>query len=130
MWSLSRALEKGTDKVFALKRLLTNHPDNNVSTYLENISTLLKLEHPNIINIRGVVVGRDPKISEGKEETYVFMDYAEHSLTTLIIIERYQFPVPQVQPKLSRPALVYIKMPDPILGWIATRYMMPSGACS
>jgi cell division cycle 2-like len=47
-------------------------------TSLREISILLELHHPNIVNVKEVVVGRNPN------HVYMVMEYCEHELRTLL----------------------------------------------
>ena len=74
-----RALCKETGQVVALKHLkLANEREGFPVTSLREIATLLAVKHPNIVNVREVVVGRQ------LQNVYIVMDFLEHDLRALM----------------------------------------------
>lgn len=54
-------------------------------TSLREVSILLELNHPNIVNVREVVVGANPN------HVYMVMEYSEHELKCLLERDRPSF---------------------------------------
>ncbi|KAI9750925.1 MAG: hypothetical protein M4579_006248 [Chaenotheca gracillima] len=75
---VSRAKETATGEVVALKKLkMDNANDGFPVTGLREIQTLMESQHPNIVNLREVVVG------DTFDEVFLVMDFLEHDLKTL-----------------------------------------------
>ena len=74
-----RARCKQTGAIVALKKLKLSHEREGFPvTSLREIATLLSARHPNVVNVREVVVGRD------LGNVFIVMDYMEHDLRTLM----------------------------------------------
>ncbi|CAB0036850.1 unnamed protein product [Trichogramma brassicae] len=78
-----RAQDKRTKEIFALKKLklLENGADDDYGfpiTSLREVNTLLKVQHPNIVTVREIVIGNNT------EKIYMVMDYVEHDLKSLM----------------------------------------------
>lgn len=74
-----RAKNKETGEVVALKKLKLDQEKNGFPiTSLREIRTLFALEHPNIVNIREIVVG------ESLTQIYIVMDFVDHDLKSLM----------------------------------------------
>ncbi|KAJ2860554.1 hypothetical protein GGI22_002684 [Coemansia erecta] len=74
-----RARDLRTGEIVALKHLkLENERNGFPITSLREIHTLLLAKHPNIINVREIVVGRS------LNSIYMVMDFMEHDLRTLM----------------------------------------------
>ncbi|KAJ1801628.1 hypothetical protein LPJ59_000117 [Coemansia sp. RSA 2399] len=74
-----RARDLRTGEIVALKHLkLENERNGFPVTSLREIHTLLLAKHPNIINVREIVVGRS------LNSVYMVMDFMEHDLRTLM----------------------------------------------
>ncbi len=74
-----RALCKQTGRIVALKHLkLANEREGFPVTSLREIATLLSVKHPNIVNVREVVVGKQ------LENVFIVMDFLEHDLRALM----------------------------------------------
>lgn len=79
-----RAECKHTGAIVALKHLkLEQEREGFPVTSLREISTLLAAHHPNIVNVREVVVGRE------LGNVFIVMDYMEHDLRTLMDSNSY-----------------------------------------
>ncbi|KAI9844295.1 MAG: hypothetical protein M1837_005705 [Sclerophora amabilis] len=75
---VSRAKESATGEIVALKKLkMDNASDGFPVTGLREIQTLMESRHPNIVNLREVVMG------ETFDEVFLVMDFLEHDLKTL-----------------------------------------------
>ncbi|KAI9673398.1 MAG: hypothetical protein M1817_002860 [Caeruleum heppii] len=75
---VSRARETATGEVVALKKLkMDNASDGFPVTGLREIQTLMESRHPNIVNLREVVIGDTP------DDIFLVMDFLEHDLKTL-----------------------------------------------
>ncbi|KAI5852441.1 kinase-like domain-containing protein, partial [Morchella snyderi] len=75
---VTRARDRATGEVVALKRLkLERETDGFPITSLREITTLLASRHPNVVNIREVVMGDTLK------EVFIVMDFIEHDLKIL-----------------------------------------------
>jgi cell division cycle 2-like len=74
-----RAQCKQTGAIVALKKLkLSQEREGFPVTSLREIATLLSSHHPNIVNVREVVVGRE------LGNVFIVMDYMDHDLRTLM----------------------------------------------
>jgi hypothetical protein len=79
-----RALEKKTDEVVALKRLkMEKEREGFPITSLREINMLLKCgNHPNVVNVREIVVGSN------MDKIYLVMEYVEHDMKSLMDLLR------------------------------------------
>ncbi|KAL1967052.1 hypothetical protein VTN77DRAFT_3576 [Rasamsonia byssochlamydoides] len=76
---VSRAKDVVTGEIVALKKLkIENSPDGFPVTGLREIQTLQQARHPNIVNLREVVMGNN------MDDVYLVMDFLEHDLKTLL----------------------------------------------
>ncbi|XP_063900102.1 cyclin-dependent kinase 11B-like [Zophobas morio] len=74
-----RAKDKLTSAIVALKRLkMEKEKEGFPITSLREINCLLRCKHPNIVNVREIVVG------SGMDDIYIVMDYVEHDLKALM----------------------------------------------
>ncbi|XP_014260844.1 cyclin-dependent kinase 11B [Cimex lectularius] len=74
-----RAIDKRTEQIVALKRLkMEKEKEGFPITSLREINTLLKVQHPNIVTVREIVVGSN------MDKIYIVMDYVEHDLKSLM----------------------------------------------
>ncbi|VDP00029.1 unnamed protein product [Soboliphyme baturini] len=88
-----RAKEKRTDEIVALKRLkMEKEKEGFPITSLREINMLLKArKHPNIVNVREIVVGSN------MDKIYLVMDYVEHDLKSLMESMKQPFLVGEVK---------------------------------
>ena len=79
-----RGKDKETGTICALKRLkLEKEKSGFPLTSVREINVLLALEHPNIVNVSEVVMGRrheDPR----DDQIFLVMEYADHDLSTVM----------------------------------------------
>ncbi|PIA15766.1 Cdc2l1 protein [Coemansia reversa NRRL 1564] len=81
-----RAKDISTGEIVALKHLKLDQERNGFPiTSLREIHTLLLAKHPNIINVREIVVGKS------LNSIYMVMDFMEHDLRTLMESMRESF---------------------------------------
>eukprot|EP00871_Galdieria_phlegrea_P001289 jgi/Galph1/2160/GphlegSOOS_G834.1 len=81
-----------TNEIFALKEIkLDNEFEGFPLTSLRELSILVSLKHPNVINVREVVVGSN------LNKIYMVMEYAEHDMKN--ILERMKHPFSQAEIK-------------------------------
>jgi len=81
-----RCRERATGDIVALKQIkLHKGLEGFPATSLREISILLSLDHPNIINVREVVVGN------GADKVFMVMAYMEHDLKALMGSMRHPF---------------------------------------
>ncbi|KAI1725999.1 protein kinase domain-containing protein [Ditylenchus destructor] len=75
-----RAIEKKTDEIVALKRLkMEKEREGFPITSLREINMLLKCgKHPNVVNVREIVVGSN------MDKIYLVMEYVEHDMKSLM----------------------------------------------
>ncbi|KTW25921.1 hypothetical protein T552_03195 [Pneumocystis carinii B80] len=74
-----RAKNNETGEIVALKKLKLDQEKNGFPiTSLREIRSLFALEHPNIVNIREIVVG------DSLAEIYIVMDFVDHDLKSLM----------------------------------------------
>ncbi|CAB4438662.1 unnamed protein product [Rhizophagus irregularis] len=87
-----RARDKATGEVVALKKLKLDKEKNGFPiTSLREVHTLLLAKHPNIVNVREIVVG------ETLTQIFIVMDFIEHDLKSLM--EDMQVPFLQSEVK-------------------------------
>ncbi|CAG8664810.1 15257_t:CDS:2, partial [Funneliformis mosseae] len=87
-----RARDKTTGEVVALKKLKLDKEKNGFPiTSLREVHTLLLAKHPNIVNVREIVVG------ETLTQIFIVMDFIEHDLKSLM--EDMQVPFLQSEVK-------------------------------
>lgn len=87
-----RAQELDTGEVVALKQLKVNASKSEEGfpvPSLREVILLSKLDHPNVVSLREVVVGNSPL------HIFMVMEYAEHELRALL--ERHSFSVAEVK---------------------------------
>lgn len=81
-----RAREKSTGDIVALKRLkLEEEKYGFPITSLREIHSLMICKHPNIVNVREIVVG------DTLNQIYIVMDFIEHDIKTLLNIMPQSF---------------------------------------
>ena len=81
-----RAQEKSSGEVYAIKKVkMGKEKEGFPITSIREINLLLSLKHPNIVNVREVVIG------SSLDKTYVVMEYIEHELKDLMEYTGYQF---------------------------------------
>ncbi|XP_036274941.1 cyclin-dependent kinase 11B [Pipistrellus kuhlii] len=74
-----RAKDKKTDEIVALKRLkMLTEKEGFPITSLREINTILKMQHPNILTVKEIVVGSN------MDKIYIVMNYVEHDLKSLM----------------------------------------------
>ncbi|KAG9287445.1 hypothetical protein G9A89_023817 [Geosiphon pyriformis] len=74
-----RARDKSTGEIVALKKLKLDKEKNGFPiTSLREVATLLSAKHPNIVNVREIVVG------ETLTQVFIVMDFVEHDLKSLM----------------------------------------------
>lgn len=74
-----RARDIETGGIYALKQVkLAQEREGFPVTSLREISTLLSVRHPNVVNVREVVVGST------LDKIYMVMEYAEHDLRSVL----------------------------------------------
>ncbi|KAI1006997.1 Cyclin-dependent kinase [Podosphaera aphanis] len=79
---VSRAKDTSTGEIVVLKRLKKDIANEGVPvTGLREIQTLRDCDHPNILNLREVVVGED---TSKIENVFLVLDFLEHDLKTLL----------------------------------------------
>ncbi|KAF8476074.1 kinase-like domain-containing protein [Kalaharituber pfeilii] len=75
---VSRAKDAATGEIVALKKLkLERERDGFPITSLREIQTLMTCKHPNVVNLREIVMG------DRLDQVYIVMDFIEHDLKTL-----------------------------------------------
>ncbi len=79
-----RGRDLETSTVCALKRLkLENEKSGFPLTSVREINVLLALEHPNIVNVSEVVMGRRHAGDPRDDQIFMVMEYADHDLGSL-----------------------------------------------
>ncbi|KAI9302201.1 kinase-like domain-containing protein [Cunninghamella echinulata] len=74
-----RAKEKETGDIVAVKKLKLDKEKNGFPiTSLREIHTLMIAKHPNIVNVREIVMG------SRMDQVYIVMDFIDHDLKTLM----------------------------------------------
>jgi cell division cycle 2-like protein len=74
-----RAMDKTSGEIVAIKKLkLEREREGFPITALRELSTLISLRHPNIINVKEVVYG------SSLDKIYVVMEYLHHELKSLL----------------------------------------------
>jgi len=86
------ATERSTGEKVALKRVkLTKEREGFPITALREVTILLRLKHPNIVNVREVALDRS------MQKVYMVMDFAEHDLKGLMDVMRNPFTQSEVK---------------------------------
>ncbi|KAG2226813.1 hypothetical protein INT45_005778 [Circinella minor] len=81
-----RARDRETGDIVALKKLKLEKEKNGFPvTSLREIYTLMNAKHPNIVNVREIVMGND------LDKVFIVMDFIEHDLKTLMTDMRTPF---------------------------------------
>ncbi|KAI9312454.1 kinase-like domain-containing protein [Dichotomocladium elegans] len=81
-----RARERDTGDIVALKKLKLDKEKNGFPvTSLREIYTLMNAKHPNIVNVREIVMGNH------LDQVFIVMDFIEHDLKTLMTDMRTPF---------------------------------------
>lgn len=82
-----RAQDKITNEIYAIKKvkLMKEGKEGFPITSIREISILLSLKHPNIVNLKEVAVGST------LDKIYVVMEYMEHELKDLMDNTKYSF---------------------------------------
>uniref|UniRef100_A0A1I8ACI4 cyclin-dependent kinase n=1 Tax=Steinernema glaseri TaxID=37863 RepID=A0A1I8ACI4_9BILA len=96
-----RAREKKTDEIVALKRLkMEREKEGFPITSLREVNMLLKAgAHPNVVNVREIVVGSN------MDKIYLVMEYVEHDMKALMETlknRKKNFPIGQVKTLLHQ----------------------------
>ncbi|KAK0410009.1 hypothetical protein QR680_004895 [Steinernema hermaphroditum] len=96
-----RAREKKTDEIVALKRLkMEREKEGFPITSLREVNMLLKAgSHPNVVNVREIVVGSN------MDKIYLVMEYVEHDMKALMETlknRKKNFPIGQVKTLLHQ----------------------------
>jgi cell division cycle 2-like len=81
-----RAKDKSNDDVVAIKKLkLEKEKEGFPITALRELSTLISLKHPNIIEVKEVVYG------SSLDKIYVVMEYLDHELKSILEDRKLSF---------------------------------------
>mmetsp|Transcript_30579 Transcript_30579/g.79778 ORF Transcript_30579/g.79778 Transcript_30579/m.79778 type:complete len:422 (+) Transcript_30579:244-1509(+) len=81
-----RARDKENGLVYALKKIkLKDEREGFPITSLREVNLLLNLDHPNIVNVREVVVG------DTLDEIFMVMEYLEHDFRNLLDVMPHPF---------------------------------------
>lgn len=89
-----RARCRETNTIYALKQVKL-HPDSNRNgfpiTAFREINILLTLNHPNILNVREMVIGST------MDKIYMVMEYYENDLKTVMKMSRQSFSMAEIK---------------------------------
>ena len=81
-----RARDKSNDEIVAIKKLkLEKEKEGFPITALRELSTLISLKHPNIIEVKEVVYG------SSLDKIYVVMEYLDHELKSILEDRKLSF---------------------------------------
>jgi len=87
-----KARDKITGDIVALKQVkLINQKEGFPVTALREINVLLSLQHPNIVNVREMVVGNN------HDKIFMVMDFMEHDLKGLMMTMKQPFTASEVK---------------------------------
>lgn len=87
-----RARDKTTDEIVAIKKLkLDKEKEGFPITALRELSTLISLKHPNVVNVKEVVYG------SSLDKIYVVMEYMDHELKSILEDRRMEFSHGQIK---------------------------------
>ncbi len=87
-----RAQDKETEEIVALKQLkLEREREGFPVTSLREISALMTCRHPNIVNLREIVMGTK------LDQVYIVMDFIEHDLRSLMDDMPHPFSLSEVK---------------------------------
>ena len=107
--SVYRAQDQLTGKIHAIKKVKLNlEKEGFPITSLREISLLQTLRHPNIINIKEVVMGKS------LDEIFLVTEYAEHELRDLVQNYNFRFSIPEIKCLMKQllEALAYLHGKD------------------
>jgi len=81
-----RARDKTSEGIVAIKKLkLEKEKEGFPITAMRELSTLISLRHPNIINVQEVVYG------SSLDKIYVVMEYLDHELKSILEHKKFSF---------------------------------------
>ena len=81
-----RARDKSNNEIVAIKKLkLEKEKEGFPITALRELSTLISLKHPNIIEVKEVVYG------SSLDKIYVVMEYLDHELKSILEDRKLSF---------------------------------------
>jgi cell division cycle 2-like len=81
-----RARDKTNNEIVAIKKLkLEKEKEPSPITALRELSTLISLKHPNIIEVKEVVYG------SSLDKIYVVMEYLDHELKSILEDRKFSF---------------------------------------
>lgn len=87
-----RARDRLTGEIFAIKKVkLTKEREGFPITSIREINLLLGMKHPNIVNVKEVVIG------SSLEHIFVVMEYVEHELKDLMEHTKYTFSTSEIK---------------------------------
>lgn len=87
-----RAKDRFTNQLYAIKKWkLGKEKEGFPVTSLREINLLLSLHHPNIVNVREIVMGNS------NDKIYVVMEYMEHELRDLMENMQYRFTMSEIK---------------------------------
>jgi len=87
-----RARDRLTGEIFAIKKAkLTKEKEGFPITSIREINLLLGMKHPNIVNVKEVVIG------SSLDHIFVVMEYVEHELKDLMEHTKYTFSTAEVK---------------------------------
>ena len=93
-----RAKCKETGEMYALKQVKFGNEVNKIGfpyTALREINILLSLKHPNIVNVREVVV------EPGTDKVFMVMEFCENDLKTCMTQNKQSFSIAEVNCRIS-----------------------------
>eukprot|EP00347_Sterkiella_histriomuscorum_P023165 403335704 len=87
-----RARDKQTNEIVAIKKLkLDREKEGFPITALRELSTLISLKHPHIVNVKEVVYGST------LDKIYVVMEYMDHELKSILEDRKLNFSYAQIK---------------------------------
>ncbi|KDN44386.1 Pkinase-domain-containing protein [Tilletiaria anomala UBC 951] len=87
-----RAREKETGEIVALKKLKMDKEKNGFPiTSLREIRTLMEARHPNVVQVKEIVVG------DTLTQIFIVMEFVEHDLKTLLSTMRTSFIISEIK---------------------------------
>lgn len=87
-----RAKDNFSDQIYAIKKIKFEHEKEGFPvSSLREITLLQSLKHPNLVNMKEVVMGKS------MNEVYMVMEYAENELRDLIQRHKYNFSIAEIK---------------------------------
>ncbi|PKA56901.1 putative serine/threonine-protein kinase [Apostasia shenzhenica] len=90
-----KAMDRQTEQLVALKKVRCEATDSESARFMaREIAVLRRVDHPNIVPLRGIITSR---LSARSRSLYLVFDYMEHDLAGLAASPSVHFSLPQIK---------------------------------